>query len=140
MIEKKVEFPVLLLIDDQRLDITWEIFEHCKELKIILINLYPRFQKIVQPFEISVASKFDLFWEKFLTKKFGTNRFMSWINKLNFATELKAFSDKFLDQKHVNLGFRITGVFPWDVEGIRYEKLIKRCRDRVGDESNNTEK
>ena len=65
LLRNQVEFPVILFIDGQKLNLPWKIFEICKDLKLILISIYPSFNSVIGPIDVAVSQKIKKNWKGF---------------------------------------------------------------------------
>lgn len=132
MVERNTVFPVLLLVDTARINITYDIFKTCRNLKIILISPFTQFKQIISPFELCIAQVFDTFWNKFLVKKLANPslpysiRFFP--NTSNFSELLKEFYTHMIGEQKVKESFEAFGIFPWNENNIDYDTIIMSCK------------
>ena len=130
LVAKNVTFPVLLLLDGNRFNLFWELFELCKSLKIILLNPYPHFDKLIQPFEIAIANLIRIYWDKFLMDK----KYFE-VNDLNLTMILNAFGQSYFRTGKIRYAFAVSGIFPWNQKAINYKQFVDMCKRESGQKS-----
>jgi hypothetical protein len=64
LFERNTKFPVILFVDGHSTNLTYKVSELCKQLKIILIALYPNTTRILQPADVSAFKPMKSFWKK----------------------------------------------------------------------------
>ncbi|KAJ3631837.1 hypothetical protein MTP99_012943 [Tenebrio molitor] len=64
LFERNTKFPVILFVDGHSTHLTYKVSELCKQLKIILIALYPNTTRILQPADVSAFKPMKSFWKK----------------------------------------------------------------------------
>lgn len=125
----RVTFPVVLMLDLQRFEISSQIMSLCVKHKIILMSPYSHFKQIIQPFEVAVVFSIKLNWKKFLVNSFGKD-FGESLTSINFAKTLKLFCDHHLSPDRIKYAFKICGIYPWSQFGIDHKDLMRFCRTR----------
>ena len=121
LLRNGVEFPVILLIDGQKLNLPWRIFEICNNLEIVLVSIYPNFSTVITPTDIAVAQKIKKVWKTFLTQTLGDVKNLT---VKNFPSTLKSFSGRHFQSQNVKDGFKFTGIFPFSPNSICLKPLL----------------
>lgn len=130
--------PLILFVDGHSSHFSLEISEFCELYEIILIALYPNATHILQPLDVAVFKIIKSCWDSLLIKKSAVDFEFS-INNHTFAKLLAEFCIKYKDKlvSSAQEGFEDTGLYPYDVEGIKFEKLLESCRMREPDSKEN---
>lgn len=68
LVEKNIQFPVLLFVDGHKSHLTYQLSTLCSDLKIILIALYPNATRILQPADVSAFKPLKSGWKKGLSE------------------------------------------------------------------------
>lgn len=55
VVEKGIQFPIILFVDDHKSHLTYQLSELCSSLNIILIAFYPNFTRILQLSDVVAA-------------------------------------------------------------------------------------
>lgn len=121
LLRSGVEFPVILMIDGQKLNLSWNIFEICKKLQIVLISMYPNFNTVIAPTDIAFNQKIKRHWKDFVIKRLGN------VNDLtikNFPSILKDFSSFYFRAHSIIEGFQFTGAYPFNMDSINLKSLL----------------
>ena len=127
MVDRGAKFPVLLIVDPRRMDITFNIFKICSILKIILIAPFPHFTRIVAPFELIIVETFETFWKSFMLEKLGAKS-ERYLNPTNFSMILKEFYKLKIKSQMVKDSFEVFGIFPWNETQINYLTIKNSCK------------
>lgn len=74
-------------------------------------------------------------WDSFLANKQREFEFRA--NNVNIASLIKEFMDSKGPglEKYVKQGFEKTGLYPWNVNAIEFDKLLESCRERKDEPS-----
>ncbi len=124
-----VEFPVLLFTDNHPSHFSIEISEKCESLGIILVSLFPNSTFISQPLDCSTFAEVKDEWDTELDRRrMKTPSFR--VNVGNFATVLKGVCNTALTPQVIKRGFRITGLYPFDVDAIPFHQLNTKRNKR----------
>lgn len=120
----------LLLVDNHWSHTSLEVAEYCRDNQIHLLCLYPNSTFILQPLDVGVFGAFKKKWTGFLLDE--EKDFKHTINKSNFAGTLKKFMDKYSESlRHAVIeSFKNTGVYPWNVENVKFDVLLESSRLR----------
>lgn len=121
--QQKIEFPVILFLDNHSSHVSMLISELCVKLEVILICLYPNSTHLMQPLDTSVFHGLKSHWSNLLLEKRSHNG--------NFKVNMANFPGLFLEllKKHhnpvaVRNGFRACGIFEWNINNIDFAKLL----------------
>lgn len=128
--DTQTERPFILFVDGHSSHLSLEVVEYCREQEIVLITLYPNSTWLLQPLDVGVFSVLKSNWDAFLLDK--DEDFLFNLTNRNFAGVLKQFMDEkgpFLEN-FVKDAFKNTGIYPWNVEAIRFETMMESCRLR----------
>ena len=127
--ENEVEFPVILIVDPQRIKLTWNTFKLCKEKEIFLFSPYSSFNQVVQPFEVAVADVVDSYWKFYMDRKIEEQK--SRAVRLCLSMMIEEFFEENVCQEYVRFAFKVCGIYPFDSTKIDFENLINCCRKRT---------
>jgi hypothetical protein len=124
----KKKLPVILITDNHPSHFSVEISKKCEELGIILVSLFPNSTFISQPLDCAVFAHVKDLWEKLIDdERLYVPNFR--INLENFGILLEKVSKESVIKSIIERGFRITGLYPFNVEAIPFSKLhTKRNR------------
>ena len=126
LIEKEIEFPIIVYVDGHASHVTVPLVSFCREHKIELIALYPHATHIIQPLDIAFFHPFKDVWRKtvLLWKAKNNNKRLT---TEFFAQVLKLALDSFKEESNVvKSGFRASGLVPFDPEAVDFNVLQKR--------------
>lgn len=98
------------------------------EKKIELIALFPNSTHILQPMDVSVFHPLKNSW-KTGVQQYKIDNDGGKIKKENFGPLLKKVIDQAITPSMIKNGFKTCGLFPFDQNGIPYDKFFKN-RDR----------
>lgn len=115
LIEKAIEFSLVLFVDGHKSHLSRQASEFCTSLKIILICLYPNATRIVQPANVSTFKPHG--W-KSAVLEFQRKYLRSKIDKTNVAPILKTVLDEHINPNIIINGFRDCGIFPFNENAI----------------------
>uniref|UniRef100_A0A336M4Q2 CSON008873 protein n=1 Tax=Culicoides sonorensis TaxID=179676 RepID=A0A336M4Q2_CULSO len=124
--QNQVERPFILFVDGHSSQIGLEVIEYCKLQDIILISLYANATWLIQPLDIGVFGPLQTMWDEFLC---NTSFALSY---RSFAHFLKGFIEEKANvlAPFIIKAFEDTGIFPWNCDAIRFDKLLELCRMR----------
>lgn len=128
---ENVERPFILFVDGHSSHLSLEVIEFCKEQEIVLITLYPNATWLMQPLDVGVFAQFKGIWDAFLMEKDSDFTFV--MNNRTFALALKEFMDLKSEtlEPYVKASFRDCGIYPWNVNAIKFENMLETCRMRT---------
>lgn len=118
----------ILFVDGHKSHLSLEASELCMEHSIVLITLFPNSTFILQPLDVNVFGPLKAMWNAFLLRK--DHNFEGCATKLNFGPILDSFVDQKKEplKRFVQDGFQRTGIYPWNIDAVEFEKLLPECR------------
>lgn len=122
LINKNVEFPVILFVDGHKTHINYHLSQLCSQLKIELIALYPNATRILQPADVAAFRPLKVAWHKYSRKWQNENN--QSITKQNFAPILNETVIQSLKPDILINGFRACGLCPFNPNAIDYTKCL----------------
>ncbi|XP_055707135.1 uncharacterized protein LOC129804094 isoform X3 [Phlebotomus papatasi] len=142
VLEQKIQFPVILYLDEHASYITLELSKFCKSKGIVLVLLYPNATHLIQPadktFFAPLQQKYKLALAQWNTEQAGDK-----LKPRNLAGILtKAVS--LLNMENIaKSGFRRCGLLPFDQNGIddtKFSKALKydRKTKKIKESSSNS--
>lgn len=123
LVEKEVQFPVILYVDGHKTHLTYSLSKLCDELKIILICLYPNSTRILQPADVSMFKPLKNGWFNEV-QRWRRNNLDQKLTKKHFAPILKMVVDAYIREDVIKSGFRACGLYPFDPNAIDYSKCL----------------
>lgn len=123
MKQKGIQFPVILYMDNHTSHISMDISRLAERLGVILVALYPNSTYISQPLDCAVFRGLKASWTKLLLQKRGENATFK-VSMVNFAELLLELLQTSHNPLAVVNGFKVCGIYPWDVENIDFSKLL----------------
>lgn len=126
--------PFILVVDKHSSHFSLSICEFCQLHQIELLTLYPNATHLLQPLDKEVFSHLKSMYDAFLLDK-DENLDLK-LDRATFAPLLKEFIDqkRHLLAAHVKKGFETTGIWPWNVNAIEFDKLLSCCRQKDPDD------
>ncbi|KAJ8928014.1 hypothetical protein NQ314_019480 [Rhamnusium bicolor] len=122
VLNKKIQFPVILFVDGHKTHLTYELSKLCTSLKIILIALYPNATRFLQPADVSCFRPLKGAWKKAVLHWRRTNPLVQ-LTKLHFAPILKEALQQLKSETIIN-GFKACGLHPWNSNALDYTKCL----------------
>lgn len=123
LVEKSVEFPIILYVDGHKTHLTYPLSILCDKLKIILICLYPNSTRILQPADVAVFKPIKCGWQKAILNWRRKNLDKK-ITRVDFAPILKTVVDTCLKADMIINGFRTCGLCPFNPSAIDFSKCL----------------
>lgn len=118
LIEKQIEFPVILFIDGHASHLTLHTSRFCEQNGIILVALYPNATHLIQPMDVAVFRTLKGGWRE-NTRKVRLERSQNpYVKKCDFANLFKFTMDERLNPDILKNGFRKCGLCPWNPEEV----------------------
>lgn len=99
------------------------ISKKCDELGVILITLYPNSTHVLQPLDCAVFRGVKAGWTKLLIQKRRENGNFK-ITMLNFSELLLELLRTYHNPDAVRNGFKVCGIYEWNVDNIDFSKLL----------------
>ncbi|XP_053598650.1 uncharacterized protein LOC128668867 [Microplitis demolitor] len=123
LMEKKIEFPVILYVDGHSSHLTLPLVNFCRINKIELVALYPNATHILQPLDVAVFHPVKTAWKKTVDghriEKNGQS-----LKKENFAPLLnKALQSMKSLKNTIEHGFKACGLCPFNAEASENVEL-----------------
>lgn len=105
--------------------LSYELSVFCKNHQIILCCLPPNATHILQPLDVAVFAVLKKQWQKFV-KNWRTNYNGMDIQKFDVPKALAEIIEKEDFAQTIKAGFKCCGLYPFDPDGVNYEKCIKQ--------------
>lgn len=126
LVEKKIEFPVIVFCDGHSSHLTMALSEFCKKNRIELVALYPNATQILQPMDVAVFHPLKVSWRK-AVYAYRINNTGLPLKRDNFCPILND-ALKSITPDILKNGFRRCGLCPFDPDALDYTQLP---RDQV---------
>ncbi|KAG5873492.1 hypothetical protein JTB14_029169 [Gonioctena quinquepunctata] len=124
LVENNIKFPIILFVDGHITHLTYELSDICKELKIILICLYPNATRIPQPADVAAFKPINSGWKKRVLK-WRTDNLNCIIGKDKFAPILEEVVKEYAKEKTITNGLRAIGLYPFNPSRLdRFFKMF----------------
>ena len=123
LMEKEVDFPVIVFLDGHSFHMNVALSEFCREKRIILYCLAAHASHLMQPLDISVFGPVKQNWNSAI-REFALNHVNQTIKKCYF---LKIFSEvwaKSCIPEYAITGFKKSSLVPYNPSNVIYHKLI----------------
>lgn len=130
MKQKGVQFPVILFMDNHTSHVSMEVSRLANSLGVILIALYPNSTHISQPLDCAVFRGLKAHWSTLLLRKRGENSNFK-VNMVNFPELLLELLLTSHNTQAVKNGFRVCGIFPWNISNMDFSKLLTSKKQDV---------
>uniref|UniRef100_A0A336M977 CSON012225 protein n=1 Tax=Culicoides sonorensis TaxID=179676 RepID=A0A336M977_CULSO len=126
MKKKNIPFPVILFVDNHRSHISVEISKLAESLGIVLVSLYPNSTHLIQPLDCAIFRGLKSNWQNLLiTKRFENNSFK--VSFENIGELIVELLESCHSPEAVKSGFKVCGIYKWDVSNIDFTKIISTC-------------
>lgn len=123
MKERGISFPVILFLDNHSSHISVSVSNRCDELGVVLITLYPNSTHVLQPLDCAVFRGLKSHWNTMLIEKRSANGNFK-VSMMNFASLLLELLSKYHNPEAVKNGFRVCGMYEWNVDNLDFNKLL----------------
>ena len=123
LVQNNIQLPVVLFVDGHKTHLTYHLSELCKELKIILIALYPNSTRILQPADVAAFKPVKNKW-KDAVLAWRAQHLNKAVTKEDFAPILETMLQNIDLQSSLKNGFRATGLYPWNADAVDFSKCI----------------
>lgn len=123
--ENSIPLPVIIFIDGHRSHLTLELSRFCRENNLILIALYPNSTHILQPLDVAVFGPLKKMWQK-TVRQWRIDNDGKEITKADVPRILSGLIKDPAMPKNIISGFRVTGLYPFNVENVDYSKIVLR--------------
>lgn len=125
LVDKNIPKPVIVFLDGHVSHLSYELSVFCKNHQIILCCLPPNATHILQPLDVAVFAVLKKQWQKFV-KNWRTNYNGMDIQKFDVPKALAEIIEKEDFAQTIKAGFKCCGLYPFDPDGVNYEKCIKQ--------------
>uniref|UniRef100_A0ABD2WNU5 DDE-1 domain-containing protein n=1 Tax=Trichogramma kaykai TaxID=54128 RepID=A0ABD2WNU5_9HYME len=136
LVNRGIQFPVLLLFDGHSSHMSLALHDFCVEKKIILYCLYPNATHIMQPCDVGIFRPLKKCWKEQVSLHAQSSN--KPISKVNFAPIFKLVHEKSCDPEVIKNAFKCCGLFPRNPDIIDYSKCMsnrhKIIRDKINSE------
>lgn len=123
LIEKKIDFPVIVYLDGHISYLSIALLEYCLENRIELTALYPNSTHILQPLDVAQFHPLKEAYRKEV--KLWKAEFGSF-KKDNFSKVLMKAINTLDIKKIIKNGFRSCGLYPFNANAVDYNILNKK--------------
>lgn len=137
--EQEIQFPVVLFVDGHSSHLSLETAEFCLEKKIVLIALYPNSTHLIQPMDVAVFGPLKKNWRHAVHRWKFENHDSKSLTKEHFAKLLHHVVVEKVKPEYLQSGFRTSGLFPFNPDGINYEKLVGKNTNQDAENEIETE-
>nr|UUG47255.1 ORF42 [Bracoviriform inaniti] len=140
LVEKEVDFPVLVLFDGHKSHINMELHLFCMEHKLLLYCLYPNATHIIQPCDVGIFRPLKIEWKKIVAKHSQSTT--QSITKFNFAPLFQTAFEKAITPRIIQNAFAACGLYPLNPSRVDYSKCISTrrknlsCNNNIADNTN----
>lgn len=123
--KNNIERPVVVFLDGHASHLSLALSSFCRENQIILVCLPPNATHIMQPLDVAFFHPLKQKWKGFARKWMYEHDGFTMTKKdvpsaLSRILQEKTFSNSIIS------GFRTSGLYPFDDNGVNYTKCIKR--------------
>lgn len=119
--KEKIERPILLFIDGHKSHLTLHLSNFCMDNGIELVALFPNSTHLLQPMDVAVFRPLKNAWKNEIQKWRSANGGIK-VLKQNFGA-LFGKALEHVTETTVKNGFRVSGICPFNVENVKFEKL-----------------
>lgn len=120
LLEKKIEFPVILYVDSHSSHLTLQLVNFCQTNNIELVALYPNATHILQPLNVAVFHPVKTAWKRTVDGYTIENDGKS-LKKENFAPLLnKALQSMKSLKDMITYGFKASGLYPFNADAVNF--------------------
>lgn len=133
LVQNEIQLPVILFLDGHKSHINQEMFEFCREKRIIIYCLYPNATHILQPCDVAIFGPLKKSWRKVVRKNKQSST--SSITKQNFAKKFQEAYTAGIKVETIKNAFRACGLFPLNADAVNYSKCISTRREEINEQS-----
>ena len=135
LLEQKIEFPVIVFLDRHGSHLSYHLSEFCSENQIVVACLPPNTTHMMQPLDVSFFAPMKKKWCKML-KTWRINHDGIDLQKFDIPVALFDILREENFKKSITAGFKCCGLYPFDVEGVNYNKCVKQSKVAASDAEN----
>ena len=125
LLQEKIEFPVVVYLDNHSSHLTMPLVKFCREKQIEIIGLYPNSTHVLQPLDIAFFHPFKEIWKKIVTKWKNENN-MKELRKEYVGIVIKKALEAMAEEDIIKNGFRASGLVPFNPSAVNYDILDKK--------------
>lgn len=115
--------PVFYFVDGHRSHYSFQFCRWCRENHIVLITFFPNATRILQMCDVGLFGAGKKTWTKEVQQwKIDTNN--TELDEIEFVKILKKTNDKFIKKETIIKGFKVTGIHPFNVENVLFDRCI----------------
>lgn len=126
--QNNVEFPVVMFLDGHSSHFSLHLSTFCREKGIILIGLIPNATHLLQPMDVSLFHPLKNEWTKIIYK-WRINNNGERLKREDFSGLVNECLQRAAKPETIRNGFKICGLYPFDVNAVPFEKLLKTTAD-----------
>lgn len=129
LVERQVEFPIILFIDGHKSHYSIELYEFCNKENMILYCLYPNSIHILQPCDVAIFKPLKVEWKNVCQGH--KQRSSVSITRYNFCP---LFNEAFNKASQINTiinGFKCCGIYPLNPDAVDFSKCISSRRNDI---------
>lgn len=115
--------PILIMYDNHPSHINMELFKYCADRNIHIITFPPNTTSILQMADVSVFGPSKTAWKKEILAWERENHDQM-LDEVQFIPLLKKMMDKAMTKENIISGFRATGIYPFNVEQVNFNKCL----------------
>lgn len=119
----KVDFPIIVFMDGHTSHINYTVSDFCMTHGIILYCFPAHASHILQPLDVSVFGPLKKAWNKSI-ESFKLQYKIAMTRNNFFQVFDKAWISAINSPNNVISGFKSTGLIPFDVDNVKFEKLV----------------
>lgn len=121
----KIRLPVILFVDGHGSHLSLQVSEFCSENQIILVALYPNSTHILQPMDVAVFHPLKQKWKDAVHRYNAEHSGRKPLNRHTFPILLDRVFKRTVKTYHYVNGFEACGLFPFNENNIRFDRIIK---------------
>lgn len=132
LVKNSVDLPVIFFVDGHSSHTAVSVADLCLNLGIILVALYPNTTRITQPADVAIFKPLKDSWKSAV---------MDWKNEevndgqtltlAHFGPVLRSAMDKGIKKESIVNGFRVCGLYPFNVENVDFSKCVAKKSSTV---------
>ncbi|KAJ3615977.1 hypothetical protein MTP99_005568 [Tenebrio molitor] len=125
LVKSNIQRPVVMFLDGHGSHLSLALSAFCRENQIILVCLPANATHIMQPLDVAFFYPLKQKWKTF-TRKWMYDHDGFTITKKDVPGALNTIMQEEKFQDSIISGFRTTGLYPFDEDGVNYSKCVSR--------------
>ena len=121
--EHEIQRPVVLFVDGHKTHLTMQVPQYCEDHEVILYLLPPNTTHMLQPADVAVFKPLKSYWRE-KVHQFQRENVNAVVRRQNVGKMLLDVLKK-LKTESIKNGFRVTGLFPLNVENVDFSKCLE---------------